>query len=97
MNSIEKIQSWYASQCDGDWEHQFGIAIETIDNPGWSVEIDLKGTGLEINSIDSYIFEEDKGEKDWIICEIRDNKFVGYGDENKLQLILESFIKLIGI
>jgi hypothetical protein len=29
------LQAWYAEQCDGDWEHQFGVSVETLDNPGW--------------------------------------------------------------
>ncbi|WP_457028213.1 Imm53 family immunity protein [Kitasatospora sp. P5_F3] len=41
------LTSWYADQCDGDWEHEYGIRIETLDNPGWSVELDLEGTGLD--------------------------------------------------
>ncbi|MFT5930929.1 MAG: hypothetical protein ACI93G_000001, partial [Hyphomonas sp.] len=38
---------WYQSQCDGDWEHSFGLKIESLDNPGWSVHVDLEGTSLE--------------------------------------------------
>jgi hypothetical protein len=37
---------WFASQCDGDWEHEFGISIGTLDNPGWSLRIDLTRTAL---------------------------------------------------
>ncbi|MEH0820740.1 Imm53 family immunity protein [Micromonospora sp. CPCC 205714] len=40
------LQAWYATQCDGEWEHEFGIQIETVDNPGWSVSIDLGDTAL---------------------------------------------------
>jgi hypothetical protein len=28
------LQGWYATQCDGDWEHEYGVSIETLDNPG---------------------------------------------------------------
>src|SRR5262249_14404082 len=40
------LQAWYATQCNGEWEHGYGLEIETIDNPGWSVKIDLNGTSL---------------------------------------------------
>ena len=40
------LQSWYVAQCDGDWEHEFGVEIGTLDNPGWRVSIDLSGTAL---------------------------------------------------
>jgi len=34
-NVMERIQDWYRRQCDGDWEHSYGVKIETLDNPGW--------------------------------------------------------------
>ena len=47
MDSIQWLQSWYQEQCDNDWEHQYGIKIDSLDNPGWVVTIDLAGTPLE--------------------------------------------------
>ena len=44
MNTINWISTWFASQCDGDWEHENQIRIETLDNPGWDIVIDLSGT-----------------------------------------------------
>jgi len=44
---IHELQKWFQKQCDGEWEHHQGITIETCDNPGWRVRIDLKGTKLE--------------------------------------------------
>ena len=41
------LTAWFACQCDGDWEHDLGIRIETLDNPGWAVDIRLTGTELE--------------------------------------------------
>lgn len=41
------LQAWYADQCNEDWEHEWGVKIETLDNPGWSVSIDLEETDLE--------------------------------------------------
>ena len=38
------LQAWYAMQTDGDWEHEFGITISTLDNPGWTVSVQLEGT-----------------------------------------------------
>lgn len=43
MDMIAALQAWYAGHCDGDWEHQGGIRIETLDNPGWSIVIDFDG------------------------------------------------------
>ena len=71
------------------------MSIETIDNPGWCVMIDLVGTSLENVLVEP--FKKDCGEKNWISCEIHDNQFVGYGDPHKLQSILDYFIRLIEI
>jgi hypothetical protein len=46
-NTLELLQQWYAAHCDGGWEHQYGIKIETLDNPGWRVTIDLTDTELQ--------------------------------------------------
>jgi hypothetical protein len=37
----------YVAQCNDDWEHEYGINITTLDNPGWSITIDLTGTDLD--------------------------------------------------
>jgi hypothetical protein len=47
MSSLDFLQRWYAEQCDGKWEHSYGVRIETLDNPGWQITVDLNGTGLE--------------------------------------------------
>ncbi|MEL7526076.1 MAG: Imm53 family immunity protein [Pseudomonadota bacterium] len=39
--SVSQIENWYAANCDGDWEHQGGLDISTLDNPGWRVQLDL--------------------------------------------------------
>ncbi|TXS54207.1 immunity 53 family protein [Streptomyces sp. t39] len=41
------LQDWYAKQCDGDWEHEWGVKIATLDNPGWTLTVDLEETDLE--------------------------------------------------
>ena len=44
---INWLQDWYKNQCNDEWEHDYGITIGTLDNPGWDVKIDLIGTSLE--------------------------------------------------
>lgn len=50
MNTLEVICNWFSSQCDGDWEHEYGIKIETVDNPGWVITIDITYTSLASRS-----------------------------------------------
>lgn len=39
---LKWLENWYSSNCDGDWEHGYGIRIETLDNPVWAVRINLE-------------------------------------------------------
>jgi Immunity protein 53 len=32
MNDMS-VEEWYSRQCNGEWEHGFGVEIATIDNP----------------------------------------------------------------
>lgn len=40
------LSQWYLSQCDNDWEHSYGVKIDTLDNPGWSLKINLTDTEM---------------------------------------------------
>lgn len=91
MNLLKELNKWFESNCDGDWEHSYGITIETLDNPGWSVYINLYDTYL-----DDAPFEEisiDNGENDWLSCKVKDYIFIGMGDTKKLETILEIFLQ----
>ncbi|QDY78774.1 immunity 53 family protein [Streptomyces qinzhouensis] len=72
-NVLDWLQSWYASQCDGDWEHTWGVAIETLDNPGWAVRIDLEGTGLADREYPEH--QVTRGEHDWVTAWTADKAF----------------------
>ena len=43
-NNFLWLQQWYYGHCNGDWEHGSGIHIDTLDNPGWSITINLEDT-----------------------------------------------------
>ena len=72
-NEFEWLQKWYCSQCDGDWEHEYGVRIDTIDNPGWRITINLIGTYVEDHSFIPIKFEID--ESSWLSCFLKDKKF----------------------
>ncbi len=54
MDVFEWIEKWYLSMCDGEWEHFYGIKIDTLDNPGWIVRIDILDTELVHYKINSW-------------------------------------------
>lgn len=83
------LQTWYQSHCDGDWEHAYGIRVDTLDNPGWSVTIDLKGTDLEHEPMPPT--SRDDGPDDWIRLEVKDGQFLGRGAPANLADILGAF------
>ena len=46
------LSQWFLSECNNDWEHGTGIRIETLDNPGWHIRINLEDTLLEGRSFE---------------------------------------------
>ncbi len=90
---LQRLQDWYAKQCDGDWEHQFGVSIVSTDNPGWHVKIDLKGTKWEDATFKG--IRTRASESDWIMCSKRELQFVGAGDPNKLEEIVSYFLSIV--
>jgi hypothetical protein len=64
--SVSTLESWYASQCNGEWEHSYGIRIDTLDNPGWSVQIDLRDTRRQGGVLEKK--KIDRTETDWVLC-----------------------------
>lgn len=91
MSILQLLQDWYSRQCDGQWEHSFGIKIDTIDNPGWSVKIDLAETELSEKQVPE--FKSERGSDDWIICSLKAGTFYGYGDPSKLESIISYFLE----
>ena len=89
MDMIAWLSEWYKSNCDGDWEHYYGIKIDTLDNPGWKLDIDLVDTYLEdvqFNTVQIYV-----DDLNWIHCSVVDGIFRGRGSTDKLEEILKIF------
>lgn len=88
-DSFVWLQNWYNLQCDGEWEHSYGIQIETLDNPGWLVVIDLLETELEDYNFDDVIIQ--RSNNNWINCVLKNGKFQGAGGSLNLLEILNIF------
>jgi hypothetical protein len=85
-NQLEFLQNWYTSNCDGDWEHNYGIKIETIDNPGWNITIDLDETEFQHLVFDEKVEQDDAN---WYYISIKEGKLNAVGDPNKLIFLIE--------
>ena len=89
MTIIDWLQTWYQEECDGTWEHTYGIRIDTLDNPGWHVQIDLAQTSYA--KLIARQINVENSETDWLRCSIEEELFQGYGDPGKLEDILKVF------
>ncbi|MEO7101270.1 MAG: immunity 53 family protein [Luteolibacter sp.] len=90
--TLQKLADWYAGQCHANWEHGYGIKIETIDNPGFAIDIDLRETFLESapypEKKDSYDTEDR-----WMICRRTEFRFEGRGAPSRLEDMIEEFLR----
>jgi len=88
--SLSKLERWYAAQCNGDWEHGYGVRIDTLDNPGWKVEIDLRGTKKQYSL--SARVRIDRSDNDWIQYWVEKQQFqIACGPMN-LSEVIETFV-----
>jgi len=91
------LQDWTKSQIDGDWEHELGVSISMLDNPGWILSADVSNYGDFLketkplgrdNDVDWIDFEVRVIAKTYVYIEI-------FGDISKLNKILYSFKAII--
>jgi hypothetical protein len=94
-STLERISNWFKTQSNGDWEHQSGIAISTLDNPGWSLKIDIVGTVLEHKAFD-LISDRMDDENEWLRCWKEDGVFRGVCGPTRLEDVLEHFLLWAG-
>lgn len=92
VDILKQLQNWYASICNDDWEHTYGIKIENIDNPGWMLTIDLEDTWYANEEFEE-IKTQRKEENDWLICKKENLKFKAFGGPHNLEEIIEIFLK----
>jgi len=90
QSELAEIQQWYDAQCDGDWEHEFGVGIETLDNPGWTVEIDLEATPLD--GCEFPPIKDMRAGREWLFCEVSEGRCRGSGGPHMLGRILRKFL-----
>jgi len=65
---IHWLERWYVAHCDGEWEHQYGVQIDTLDNPGWSITLDV---GDEAVAFEPVEWEEGT---EWLYARLEDGQ-----------------------
>jgi hypothetical protein len=95
LDELAWLMRWYRSRCDGEWEHDHGIEIGTLDNPGWSLKIDLRGTPLEGRAFTHVSFNVDevasRPDASWYDCRVVDSAYEGYGGALDLPVLVRIF------
>ena len=93
INYLNMMENWFADQCNGVWEKKFSIKIDTIDNPGWSLRIDLDETSLKNEKFEEV--RKDINENKWILCWVEKYQFQGGGGPLNLLDIFAIFFAWI--
>lgn len=88
-NPLDWLQSWYYSKLDGDWEHQNGIQISTLDNPGWRLSIDI--WEMPLRDLPFSRIEKERSEHDWVFVWVEGGKFEARGGPNNLVELIKVF------
>jgi hypothetical protein len=90
---LERLVTWYRAQCNGDWEHQHGVRLGTLDNPGWSLDVSLIDTPAELTTAPRTMTE--RSEHDWVFFEVKDGHFRGRCGPGNLAEMLAVFLDLV--
>lgn len=99
-DDLSKLAHWFARHCDGDWEQQRGISVQSTDNPGWWIKIDLKRTALAERPF-AEVSEGVDGKgfpaaARWLHCHVQDELWHGAGDPTRLAEIIGRFLAWAG-
>ena len=89
IDALGWLQNWYARQCDGDWEHDYGVEIGSIDNPGWRVRINCLSTVAEGHPFTPIKIE--RSEIDWLHAWVENSQFNAACGPRNLIEALEAF------
>jgi hypothetical protein len=84
---------WYLTECNGDWEHSFGVRIDTLDNPGWQLTIDLTETAWAQAQYPLQTIK--RSATDWLQYAIKDSRFHGCSGPLNLEELIDRFFALL--
>jgi Immunity protein 53 len=91
---LGRLQAWYAAHADGDWEHDHRIRISTLDNPGWSLSVNVADTAHEGRTFTPV--QIDRTDTDWVHCSVEESVFQGRGGPLNLRELVSTFLDWAG-
>ncbi len=89
-DALERLSIWYLAQCENDWYEDKGIKLDTLDNPGWRMTIDIALTRLQETTFARV--EVDRSEHDWVRIWRTDKTFEFACGPLNLREAVESFL-----
>jgi len=92
-DALQRLAVWYSSHCDGDWEHDWRVRIGTVDNPGWSIDVNLVDTfshPLELERV-----RVERSSADWCSCWMEGEVFRSVGGPENLPELVTRFLNWI--
>lgn len=93
MSPMDWLMEWYAEECNGDWEHSYGVRMETLDNPGWKLKVDLVDTDWEGREQPRVL--TDRSDTDWMDCRADGHVFEAHGGPGNLGEMVEAFRQFV--
>jgi Immunity protein 53 len=92
-STLSRLAEWYRAQCDGVWEHSYGVKIDTLDNPGWTLSIDLAGTALaDVTFPEIKVGDSDVESSRWMTCRKKGVVFEAFCGPELLEEVVNVFL-----
>ncbi|MCL2490649.1 MAG: immunity 53 family protein [Propionibacteriaceae bacterium] len=94
---FDALVSWFEEISEGQedrvyqGEDERGLLIDTLDNPGWRVQITGESGRRPI------ALKRDGGDNDWIFVTATDRKFEAWGDTHCLNEIMLHAVAWLGL
>ena len=89
-DGLGALQAWFATHCDGNWEQEYGVTIETVEEPGWELRVDVVGTSLEAVVLPRE--SVGRSDDDWCEAWCDGYTFHAVGGLHNLDVLLGSFV-----
>jgi hypothetical protein len=90
---LTALQQWYLAQCDGDWEHEYGVELTTLDNPGWALDVNLADSAFNVQDKERELVE--RSEHDWVAWGVEREKFAGACGPLNLSELIGIFLAFV--
>src|SRR5687768_11597382 len=64
MTDLDWLAAWFQRESSEAWLREHGVRLDSTENPGWWLRVDLAGTSLESRAHDGVLFYEGEPARD---------------------------------